>query len=60
MSSSLYIIQVIISRRRRWAGHVARMWDMRGAYKVLMGKHEGKKPHGRLRRQWEDNIKMDL
>jgi len=39
---------------------VACMWDMRGTYKFLMGKPEGKRPHGRPRRRWEDNIKMDL
>ena len=39
---------------------MARMWGMRGAYKVLTGKPEGKRSHGRLRRGWEDNIKMDL
>ena len=39
---------------------MARMWDMRGAYKVLMRKPEGKKSHGRPRRRWEDNIKTDL
>jgi hypothetical protein len=36
------------------------MWDVRGAYKVLMGIPEGKRPHGRPRRRWEDNVKMDL
>jgi hypothetical protein len=51
---------VIISRRRRQAVHVARVWDRRGVYKVLMGKPEGKRPHGRPWRRWEDNIKMDL
>jgi len=44
----------------RWAGHVARMWDRRGVYRILVGKPEGKKPHGRHRRRWEDNIKMGL
>ena len=39
---------------------MARMWDMRGAYRVLTGKPEGKRPHGRPRRRWEGNIKMDL
>ena len=42
----------------RWAGHVARMG--RGVYRVLVGKPEGKRPLGRPRRRWEDNIKMDL
>jgi len=44
----------------RWAGHVARMGEGRGVYRVLVGKHEGKKPLGRPRRRWDDNIKMDL
>ena len=44
----------------RWAGHVARMGERRGAYRVLVGKHEGKRPLGRRRRRWEDIIKMDL
>ena len=44
----------------RWAGHVARMGERRGVYRVLVRKPEGKRPLGRLRRRWEDNIKMDL
>jgi len=44
----------------RWAGHVARMGEGRGVYRVLVVKPEGKRPLGRLRRRWEDNIKMDL
>ena len=44
----------------RWAGHVARMGERRGVYRVLVGKPEGKRPLGRPRRRWEDNIKMDL
>ena len=44
----------------RWAGHVARMGERRGDYRVLVGKSEGKRPVGRPRRRWEDNIKMDL
>ena len=44
----------------RWAGHVARMEEGRGVHKVLVAKPEGKKPLGRPRRRWEDNIKMDL
>jgi len=43
-----------------WAGHVAFMRERRGVYRVLVGKPEGKKPLGRPRRRWEDNIKMDL
>jgi len=44
----------------RWAGNVARMGQGRGVYRVLVGKPEGKRPLGRPRRRWEDNIKMDL
>ena len=44
----------------RWSGHVARTWEIRGVYRALVGKPEGKRPHGRPRRRWEDNIKMDL
>jgi len=51
---------VIKSRRILWAGHVARMGEGRGVYRVLVGKPEGKRPLGRPRHRWEDNIKMDL
>jgi len=44
----------------RWAGHVERMGEERGVYRVLVGKPEGKRPLGRSRRKWEDNIKIDL
>ena len=54
------IVRVIKSRRMRWAGHVARMEEGRGVHRVLVGKPEGKRPLGRPRRRWEDNIKMDL
>ncbi|KAJ4428062.1 hypothetical protein ANN_24076 [Periplaneta americana] len=54
------IIRNIKSRRLRWAGHVARMGESRIAYRVLVGRPEGKRPLGRPRRRWEDNIKMDL
>jgi hypothetical protein len=54
------IVRVIKSRRMRWAGHVARMGESRRAYRVLVGKAEGKRPLGRLRPKWEDNIKMNL
>ena len=54
------IVWVIKSRRMRWAGHVARMGEDRGVYRVLVGKPEGKRLLGRPRRRWEDNIKMDL
>ena len=46
--------------RMRWAGHVARMRKVRGVYRVLVGKPEGKRPLGRPRRRWENNIKMDV
>ena len=58
--SSPNILRVIKSRRMRWAGHVARMGEERGAYRVLVGKQEGKRPLGRPRRRWVDNIRMDL
>ncbi|KAJ4448500.1 hypothetical protein ANN_10516 [Periplaneta americana] len=58
--SSPDIIRNIKSRRLRWAGHVARMGESRNAYRVLIGRPEGKKPLRRPRRRWEDNIKMDL
>ena len=45
---------------KRWAGHVARMGEERGVHRVLVGKPEGKRPLGRPRRRWEDNIKMGL
>ena len=54
------IVRVIKSRRMRWAGHVARMEEGRDVHKVLVGKPEGKRPLGRPRRRWEDNIKMNL
>jgi hypothetical protein len=44
----------------RWAGHVARLGEGRGVYRVLVGRPEGKRPLGRPRPRWEDNIKMDL
>jgi hypothetical protein len=55
------IVRVVKSRRMRWAGgHVARMGEGRGVHGVLVGKPEGKRPLGRPRRRWEDNMKMDL
>ena len=53
-------LRVIKSRRMEWAGHVAHMEEGRGVQKALVGKPEGKRPLGRPRRRWEDNIKMDL
>jgi len=58
--SSPNIVRVIKSRRMRLAGHVACMGEGRGMYRVLVGKPEGKRPLGRLRHRWEDNIKRDL
>jgi hypothetical protein len=58
--SSPNIVRVVKSRRMRWAGHVARMGEGRGVQRVLVGKSERKRPLGRPRRRWEDNIKMDL
>ena len=58
--SSPNIVRVIKSRRMRWAGHVARMGEERVAYRALVGKREGKRPLGRPRRRWVDNIRMDL
>jgi hypothetical protein len=58
--SSPNIIRVIKSRRMRWAGHVAHMGERRGAYRILVGRLEGRRPLERPRRRWEENIKMDL
>jgi len=53
-------VRVVKSRRMGWTGHVARMGEGRGVHRVLVGKPEGKRPFGKPRRRWEDNIKMDL
>jgi hypothetical protein len=53
-------LKVVKSRRMRWAGHVARMGEGRVVRRVLVGKPEGKRPLGRPRRRWEDNIKMNF
>jgi hypothetical protein len=58
--SSPAVIQWIESRRMIWAGHIARMGERRDAYRVFVGKHEGKSPLERLKCRWEGNIKMDL
>jgi hypothetical protein len=58
--SSPNIIRIIKARRMRWEGHVARMGEMRNAYRSLVGKPEGRRPLGRPRRRWLDNIRMDL
>jgi hypothetical protein len=53
-------VRVVKSRRMRWSGHIARMGEGRGVHRVLVGKPEGRRPLGRPRRRWEDNIKRDL
>jgi hypothetical protein len=58
--SSPSIIRIIKSRGMIWAGHVARMEEKRNAYRLLVGKPEGKRPLGRPRRRWVNNIRMDL
>jgi hypothetical protein len=58
--SSPNIILVITSRRLRWAGHVAHMWERRGEIRALVGKPDGRRPLERPSRRWEGNIKMDL
>jgi hypothetical protein len=58
--SSSNIVRVIKSRRMRWAGHVACMGEGRGVYMVSVGSPESKRPLGRSRRSWEDNIKLDF
>ena len=58
--SSPNIVWVIKSRRMRWVGYVARMGEERGVYRVLVGKPEGRRPLGRPRRRWVDNIRIDL
>ena len=57
---STNIVRVIKWRRMRWVGHVVRMGEERGVYRVLVGKLEGRRPLGRPRRRWADNIMMDL
>jgi transcription termination factor 2 len=58
--SSPSIIRMIMSRMMKWAGHVARMGEKRNARRLLVGKPEEKRPLGRPRRRWMDNIRMDL
>jgi hypothetical protein len=58
--SSPSIFRLIKARTIRWVGHVAGMGEVRGAYNVLVGKPERRRPLGRPRRRWEDNIEMDL
>ena len=54
------VVRIMKSRRLRWAGHVARMGEKRRLYSIVVGKPEGKRPLGRPRRRWEDNIRRDL
>ena len=60
LCSSPNIVRVIKWRRMRWAGHVARMGDRIVVFRVLVGKPEGKRPLGKPRRRWDDNIKIDI
>jgi hypothetical protein len=60
LHSSPNIVRVIKSRRMRWAGHVTRMGEGRGVYRILVGRPEGRRPLGKPRSRWEDNIKSDL
>ena len=60
MYRSPNIVRVIKSRRLRWAGHVARMEESRSAFKIVTGKPTGKRPLGRPRYRWKDNIRMDF
>jgi len=59
-SNYYFSLKALESRRMRWAGHVARMGEKRGVYRVLVRKPEGKRPLGRPRRGWVDNITTDL
>jgi hypothetical protein len=58
--SSPSVIRMIKSRRMRWAGHITRMGKKKNAYRILVRKPDGKRPLGRPRRRWVDNIKLDL
>jgi hypothetical protein len=58
--SSRSIIRILQARRMRWVGHVARMGEKRNAYRLLVGKPEGRRPLGRPRHRWLENIRMDL
>jgi hypothetical protein len=60
LHSSPSIIRIIKSKRMRWAGHVARIGEKRNAYRLFVGKPEGKRPLGRPRRRWVDSSRMDL
>jgi hypothetical protein len=58
--SSSNIVMVIKPRKMKWAGHVARIEERRGVYRVLVRRSKGKRPQGRPRRRWKDNIKLGL
>jgi hypothetical protein len=58
--SSPSVIRIMKARRMRWAGHVARMWEKRNAYRLLVGNPEGRRPLGRARCTWFASIRMDL
>jgi hypothetical protein len=58
--SSPNIVRVIKLRRVKWAGHIARMGEKRDAYRILVGRPEGRRPLGRPRHRWEDNITKNL
>jgi hypothetical protein len=60
LNSSPSIIRIMKARRMRWTGHVARMGEKMNAYRLLVGKPEGRRPLGRPRRRWMNNIMMDL
>jgi hypothetical protein len=60
LNSSPSIIRIIKARRMKWAGHVARTGEKRNAYRLLVGKPERRRPLGRPRRRWVDNIEMNL
>jgi hypothetical protein len=58
--SSTNTIRIIKSRRRGWAGYVARIEETINEYRILVGNHKKKRPLGRPRRRWEDNVEIDL
>jgi hypothetical protein len=60
LCSSPSIIRIIKPMRMSWTGHIARMWEKRNAYRLFVGKPDGKRPLGRPRRRWVDKIRMDL